>query len=40
MVFIEDNNLINKSGKKLCCQIMAPQFVNKKCDLQLNNFQI
>jgi len=30
MVFIDDNNLINKSGKKTtCCQIMAQKFVNK-----------
>ena len=30
MVFIDDNNLINKSGTKtLCCQIMALKFVNK-----------
>jgi len=29
-VFIDDNNLINKSGTKtICCQIMALKFVNK-----------
>ena len=29
MVFIDDNNLINKSGTKtICCQIMALTFVN------------
>jgi len=30
MVFIDDNNLINKSGtKSICCQIMALKFVCK-----------
>jgi len=30
MVFINDNNLINKSGTKtICCQIMALKFVNE-----------
>jgi len=30
MVFIDDNNLINKSGTKaICCQIMSLKFVNK-----------
>ena len=37
MVFIDDNNLINKRGTKtICCQIMALKFVNKP----LNNLQI
>jgi len=30
MVFIDDKNLINKSGTKtMCCQIVARKFVNK-----------
>jgi len=30
MLFIDDNNLINKSGTKtICCQIMGLKFVNK-----------
>jgi len=30
MVFIDDNNLINKSWTKtICCQIMALKFVSK-----------
>jgi len=30
MVFIDDNNLINKSGTKtICCQITALKFVSK-----------
>jgi len=30
MVFIDDNNLINKSGTKtICCQVMTLKFVNK-----------
>jgi len=33
MVFIEDDNLINKSGTKtICCQIIALTFVNKTRD--------
>ena len=29
MVFIDDKNLINKSGTKtICCQIMALKFIN------------
>jgi len=30
MVFIDDNNLINKIGiKTVCCQVMALKFVDK-----------
>jgi len=29
MVFTDDNNLIDKSGTKTVCQIMALKFVNK-----------
>jgi len=30
MVFVDDNNLIHKSGtKNICCQIMALTFVKK-----------
>jgi len=41
MVFIGGNNLINKSGTKtICCQIMAPKFVNKNLDSSLKILQI
>jgi len=38
--FTDDNNLINKSGTKTNCEIMALGFVDKICDSLLNNLQI
>jgi len=41
MVFIDDSNLISKSGtKRICCQKKAPKFVTKTCDSPLNKLQI